>query len=141
MSKINDRAAEILVTSPAVHLATLMATSGHPKVDPVWVDVEGDYILVATDEGTIKAQNIAADARVALSATATDDPYEQVLIRGRVVQVRDDNDLEMLDRLSVRHLGRPFPRRKWGTRIALVVKPTLVRHYRSPLSDLAGDAE
>ena len=137
---IAPRAAEILLTSPTVHLATLMP-GGEPKVEPVWADVEGETILVATDAGTIKARNIDGDRRVALSATAPDDPYEQVLVRGRVVDVRADDDMELLDRLATRHLGTPFPRRRWSSRIVVVIEPDLVRHFQSPLSALARNRE
>jgi PPOX class probable F420-dependent enzyme len=139
MSRLSGRPAEILIGTPTVHLATLMKT-GEPKVEPVWADVEDGRILVATDAATIKAVNAEADGRVALSATATDDPYEQVLVRGRVVEIREDSDLEVLDRLSRRHLGDEFPRRRWGHRVVLVVEPDVVRHYRSPLSDLARES-
>ena len=61
------------------HLATLMA-DGTPKVEPVWVAREGDRVLVTTDAKSIKARNVERDARVALSVTAFDDPYDQLLI-------------------------------------------------------------
>ena len=109
---------------------------GQPKAEPVWIDLEDDLLLVATDEGSLKAKNTLADPRVALSVVAADDPYEQVLVRGRVVERRADGDLEVLDRLSERYLGQPFPRRKWGTRVVLVIEPHIVRWYRSGLSEL-----
>ncbi|MGI9614420.1 MAG: pyridoxamine 5'-phosphate oxidase family protein [Acidimicrobiales bacterium] len=140
MRRLTDRAAEILMSSPAVHLATLMSGSGEPKVEPVWTDVEEGRVLVATDAGTIKAANVEADGRVALSATATDNPFEQILIRGRVIELRDDSDLEVLDRLSQRRLGTPFPRRRWGQRLVLVIEPDVVRYYKSPLGDLPDGA-
>jgi hypothetical protein len=37
---------------------------------------------------------------VALAVTAFDDPYDQLQVRGRVVEVRPDDDLVVLDRLS-----------------------------------------
>jgi PPOX class probable F420-dependent enzyme len=114
------------------HLATLMK-SGSPKVDPVWVAVEGDLVLVATDAKSIKAVNIARDPRVALSVTAFDNPYDQVLVRGRVVEVRADDDMAVLDALSLKYLGVPFPRRRWSKRVVLVIAPDVARHYRSPL--------
>jgi PPOX class probable F420-dependent enzyme len=141
MTALEGRAADILTDAPAVHLATLMSAGGAPKVEPVWADVEDGRILIATDAGTIKAANVSADSRVALSATATDNPYEQVLVRGKVVEVRDDNDLVVLDRLSQRRLGTPFPRRRWRQRVVLVIEPHLVRHYRSPLGDLMDGSE
>jgi PPOX class probable F420-dependent enzyme len=116
------------------HLATLMP-DGEPKVDPVWVGREGDLVLVTTDGNSLKARNAAHDPRVALSVTAFDDPYEQVLVRGHVIEVRPDLDLTTLDEMSQRYLGTPFPRRKWAQRVVLVIAPAVVRHYRSPLRD------
>jgi len=48
------------------HLATIMA-DGSPQVSVVWVDVEGDNILVNTAEGRIKPRNVRRDPRVAIS--------------------------------------------------------------------------
>ena len=119
------------------HLATLMP-DGSPKVEPVWVGREGDRLLVATDAGTIKARNIEGDSRVALSITAADDPYEQLLVRGRVDEVRADDDLAVLDALSQKYLGEPFPRRTWSARVVLVIEPDVARHYVSPLRHQQG---
>ncbi len=113
-------------------LATLMP-DGAPKVEPVWIGREGDRLLIATDRRSLKGRNIEIDPRVALSITSHHDPYEQVLIRGRVVEMRPDDDLAVLDTLSERYLGRPFPRRRWPSRVVYVVEPTLARYYKSPL--------
>ncbi|HEY2303205.1 MAG TPA: TIGR03618 family F420-dependent PPOX class oxidoreductase [Acidimicrobiales bacterium] len=114
------------------HLATLMA-DGSPKVEPVWVEMEGELILVATDAKSIKAVNVERDARVAMSITAFDDPYDQLLVRGRVVEIRPDDDLVVLDRMSQKYLGAPFPRRRWSKRLVLAVAADVARHYRSSL--------
>lgn len=113
-------------------LATLMP-DGWPKADPVWVGREGDVVLVATDAKSLKARNVDLDDRVALSVISLDDPYFQVLIRGRVTERRADDNLEYLDALSEKYLGTPFPRRRWSSRIVLVITPEVVRSYRSPL--------
>jgi PPOX class probable F420-dependent enzyme len=118
------------------HLATLMP-DGAPKVDPVWVMREGDHVLVTSDERSIKIVNARRDARVALSIVAADDPYDQLLVRGRVVETRDDADLAVLDAFSQKYLGRDFPRRRWSGRVVLVIEADVARHYRSGLGDLA----
>ncbi|MBM3658263.1 MAG: TIGR03618 family F420-dependent PPOX class oxidoreductase [Actinobacteria bacterium] len=133
-SELSPRAREMLTQANFGHLATLMP-GGEPKVDPVWVGLDGTRILVATDAKSLKARNVDADARVALSVTAFDDPYEQLLVRGVVAEVRPDDDLAVLDEMSLRYLGTPFPRRRWSSRVVLVVDPVVVRHYSSPLRD------
>jgi PPOX class probable F420-dependent enzyme len=121
------------------HLATLMA-DGWPKVDPVWVGREDDLVLVTTDAKSIKAINVARDARVALSVTAFDNPYEQVLLRGRVVELRDDPDLVAMDQLSQKYLGGSFPRRRWSQRVVIVIAPTVARYYQSKLRHQGGSS-
>ena len=118
-------------------LATLMP-DGSPKVEPVWVGREEDLVLVATDARSLKGRNLAADGRVALSVTDYENPYEQALIRGRVIESRDDNDLRVLDALSQQYLGRPFPRRKWSSRVVYVVEAQVARYYESPLKHTPG---
>jgi PPOX class probable F420-dependent enzyme len=114
------------------HLSTLQS-DGSPKVEPVWVGREGDRVLVTSDAGTLKGRNIERDPRVALSIIDFDNPYDQLLIRGRVVEVRPDDDLSVLDALSQRYTSAPFPRRKWKRRAVYVIEPSVARHYRSPL--------
>ena len=118
-------------------LATLMP-DGAPKVEPVWVGREGDLVLIATDRRSLKGRNLDADGRVALSVTDYENPYEQALIRGRVIESRDDNDLGVLDALSQQYLGRPFPRRKWSSRVVYVVEAQVARYYESPLKHTPG---
>ncbi len=133
MSVELGEAARALLDGPSfAHLSTLQP-DGAPKVEPVWVAREGDRVLVTTDAGTLKGRNMERDPRVALSIVAPDDPYEQLLIRGRVVEVRPDPDLAFLDRLSLRYTGAPFPRRRWRQRAVYVIEPRIARHYRSPL--------
>jgi PPOX class probable F420-dependent enzyme len=131
---LSDPARALLDGANIAHLATLQP-DGSPKVEPVWVGREGDLVLVATDAKSLKARNVEADGRVALSLTAFDDPYEQLLIRGTVTEVRPDDELAVLDDLSRTYLGTEYPRRRWSSRIVLVVTPDLARHHRSPLRD------
>src|SRR5574337_1626648 len=129
--QLSDDAKRVLDAPNFAHLATLN-TNGAPRVEPVWIGREGDRVLIATDMRTHKGRNMQHDARVAISVVDFSNPYEQVLIRGRVVEVRSDDDLRGLDALSQKYLGTPFPRRKWSSRAIFVVEPHLARYYKSP---------
>src|SRR5205085_3384131 len=69
------------------HLATLLP-DGSPQSAPVWIDVEGDRVLIATGEGSLKSRNTKRDPRVSLSVVAMDNPYREAQLRGRVVERR-----------------------------------------------------
>lgn len=134
MVHLDDDARRLLDGANYAHLATLQP-SGAPKNDVVWVGREGDLVLVATDAKSLKVRNVTADPRVSLSVVSFTDPYDQLLLRGRVVEVRADDDLAVLDALSQKYLGEPFPRRKWSQRVVLVIEPAQARAYRSALRD------
>ena len=55
-------------------LATLMPDGG-PQVTPVWVDLDGDLVVVNTAKGRQKDKNMRRDPRVALSLTDITNPY------------------------------------------------------------------
>ena len=133
MSKTLSDDAKRLIDAPNfAHLTTLME-DGWPKAEPVWIGRDGDRIVICTDRKSIKSINIDRDPRVALSITDFDNPYEQLLIRGRVVEARDDGDLKIMDVLSQKYIGAPFPRRKWPSRVAYFIEADVARYYLSPL--------
>ena len=132
--QLTDDMKRLIDAANFAHLPTLMP-DGSPKVEPVWIGREGDRLLLATDRKSLKSLNIERDPRVAISLVARENPYEQLLIRGRVVETRDDNDLVGLDALSQAYLRKPFPRRKWSSRVLYVIEPSLARHYVSALVD------
>jgi PPOX class probable F420-dependent enzyme len=103
------------------HLATLMA-DGSPQSVPVWVGREGDRILICTGEGSLKARNTRRDPRVALSIVDFRDPYREVQMRARVVERRPDPGLAIMDPISRKYTGKPFPFRSPEGRVALVLE-------------------
>jgi PPOX class probable F420-dependent enzyme len=113
------------------HLATLMA-DGAPQSVPVWVGREGDRILVCTGEGSLKAKNTRRDPRVALSVVDFHDPYAEAQLRGRVVERRPDPDLKLMDPVSHKYTGKPFPMRNPEGRVALVIEVEKARYVKLP---------
>ena len=113
------------------HLATLMP-DGSPQSVPVWVGRDGDLILVCTGEGSLKARNTLRDPRVALSIVDFDDPYMEAQIRGRVVERRPDPDLAIMDPVSRKYTGKPFPFRDPAGRVALVIEVEKARYAKLP---------
>jgi PPOX class probable F420-dependent enzyme len=113
------------------HLATLML-DGSPQSAPVWVGREGDRILVCTGEGSLKARNTRRDPRIALSIVDMRDPYMEVQLRGRVVERRPDPDLTLMDPISQKYTGKPFPFRNPEGRVALVIEVEKARYTKLP---------
>src|SRR3989442_2186387 len=115
------------------HLATLMS-DGSPHSVPVWVGRDGDRLLVCTSEGSLKGRNTRRDPRVALSIVDFHDPYEEVQLRGRVVERRPDPDLKIMDPVTHKNIGGPFPMRSHQCRLALAVEVDKARYTKLPVA-------
>lgn len=113
------------------HLATLMS-DGSPQSVPVWIGREDDRVLVCTGEGSLKARNTLRDPRVALSVVDFNNPYEEVQLRGRVVERRPDRDFRYMDVISKKYTGKPFPFRNPEGRVALVIEFDKAKHTKLP---------
>lgn len=109
-------------------VATLMK-DGSPQITPVWIDIDGDSILVNTAMGRVKQKNIEKDPRIAISIVDRNNPYHMVSVRGEVTeqitgQVAEDH----IDKMAKKYLNKDkYPLRTEGEkRILLKVTPTKV---------------
>jgi PPOX class probable F420-dependent enzyme len=92
------------------HLATVLP-DGSPHSIPLWVSSLDDKIIFLTGPTSQKARNLRNDPRVALSLAPVDNPYEPVIVRGRVVEWIDgDAGWELVDQIAQKYIGRPYGR-------------------------------
>jgi PPOX class probable F420-dependent enzyme len=106
------------------HLATLMP-DGSPQVTPVWVDVDGDNILVNTEENRAKPRNVRRDPRVSISIVNQQVPYQAAFVRGKVIEVRKEGAKEHIDFLARKYTGAdvyPAHNPKYS-RLIFVIEP------------------
>jgi len=121
------------------HLATLMP-DGSPQSVPVWVGREGEQLIVCTGDGSLKARNTQRDPRVSLSIVGFSNPYEEAQLRGRVVERRPDPNLAIMDAISIKYTGKPFPFRNPDGRIALYIDLDKARYARLPFEHTPAEA-
>jgi PPOX class probable F420-dependent enzyme len=111
MAELTPEVRELFEGPNYGHLATLMP-DGSPHSVAVWVGVEDGRVVFFTQPTSQKARNIARDGRVAISIVDHENPYKTGRIRGRLVATREgDEALEVIDRLSHKYTGQPFPMR------------------------------
>ena len=121
MTEMTAEVRRLLDRPNYAHLATLMP-DGAPHSVPVWIVIEGDHLAILTGPGSRKARNIERDPRVAISLIDVDQPHMSVLIRGQVVELVDgDRAWEIIDRISQKYIGQPYPLRTG--RIVFLIKP------------------
>jgi PPOX class probable F420-dependent enzyme len=128
---IPDEVKTLLDKANFAHLGTLMP-DGSPQSVPVWVGRDGDRIIICTGESSLKAKNTLRDPRVALSLVSYSNPYEEAQLRGRVVERRPDPELTMMDPISVKYTGKPFPFRSPDGCVALFIELEKARYAKLP---------
>jgi PPOX class probable F420-dependent enzyme len=108
-----------LLEKPALaHLATLMP-DGSPQVSPVWIDTDGEAVLMNSLRGRLKVRNIERDPRIAVSLTDPDDALRPLLVRG-TAELIDEGAREHIDRLSRKYLGVDYPYLRPGDRRVII---------------------
>lgn len=104
MVKIPEEFLDLFERKTFADFATVMP-DGTPHVTPVWVDYDGEYVLVNTARGRQKERNITRNPRVGLSMMDPDDPYRFVSVRGQVAELTESGAVEHIDSLAGRYLG------------------------------------
>ena len=104
MAKIPEKYLDLFNKKAFGSLGTLMP-DGSPQVTPVWVDRDGDTVLVNTAKGRQKDKNIQRDPRVAVTLIDPENPYRYVEIRGRVVEATEKGAKDHIDKMAKKYLG------------------------------------
>jgi len=126
---VKRAAIELIEAKNFAHIATLRK-NGAPHVTPVWVDYDGEFVLVNTLKGRIKERNVARDPRVAIDVMDHNSPYRNVVILGRVVSVTREGADKHIDKLAKKYTGKDKYVGQLGeVRILIKIKPEHWSYY------------
>lgn len=127
MAKIPEKYLDLFNKKAFGSLGTLMP-DGSPQVTPVWVDRDGDTVLVNTAKGRQKDKNIQRDPRVSVTLIDPDNPYRYLEVRGRVVEATDKGAKDHIDKMAKKYLGvDKYPYAQPGEqRLLLRIRPERV---------------
>lgn len=125
MPPLTGKALELLNRSNFAHLATLLP-DGSPHVTPMWVTTEEDLVTMNTAVGRVKYYNLRRDPRVAISLHDQRDPYARVIVRGRVIEVTEEDAVPHINALSRKYLGRDFSLPPGQERVVVRIEPRRV---------------
>ncbi len=103
-AKLDEKAIRLIEAKNFAFLGTLLP-DGSPHVAPVWIDHDGDMVLVNTEMGRVKQKNTARDPRVSISVADQNNMYDRVVIQGRVVSQSFDGAEAHIDKLTNKYTG------------------------------------
>jgi PPOX class probable F420-dependent enzyme len=112
---------EFLKEPHAAVIATVRS-DGAPYTAATWYDWEGGRLLVNMDFERLRLAHMRRDPRVAVTVLNIENWYRAVTVLGRVVELRDDDGLADIDRLSLRYRGAPYWNRE-RKRITALIEP------------------
>src|SRR5208282_914299 len=127
--KVPEKYSDLFEKKAFANLATLMP-DGSPQVTPVWVDFDGQYVIVNSARGRQKDKNLKRDGRVALAISDPANPYRYLEIRGRVAEITEKGADEHIDKMAKKYLGKdkyPF-RQPTEVRVMYKIAP---EHFSS----------
>jgi PPOX class probable F420-dependent enzyme len=114
-----------LLREPAYcQLATLMP-DGSPQNTQMWVETDGEHILLNTAEGRQKVKNVRRDPRVAVNVVDPTNAWRIASVRGRVVDVTTEGADRLIDELAKKYLDEetyPF-RQPSEVRLTIKIAP------------------
>lgn len=127
MPEIPDTAREWLDGPEFATIATILP-DGQPHLSVVWVERDGDDVLVSTVKGRRKHLNLSADPRATVLVYPKDNPYSYVEIRGTTTMI-DEGGRDLIDRLARKYRGLdryPFDDGTDNVRVVVRIRPEKV---------------
>lgn len=123
MSAIPESHEDILRKKSFAHVATINE-DGSPQVTPVWVDYDGEYIVINSAKGRVKDRNMRARPQVAVSVQDPDDPYRYLGIQGVVEEITEEGGAEHINALSRKYQGEDYDLPAGQVRVICKIRPT-----------------
>ena len=115
-----------LLTGSTLGHVTVITPRGALLTHIMWIDYEDGRVLTSSRVGAAKGKALRADPRIAVSVVDRANPWRWVSVSGRVVEIRPDEGLAFIDKLSRRYTGRDYMMRTMDREI-FVIEPERVR--------------
>jgi PPOX class probable F420-dependent enzyme len=111
---LDDTDRELLNATNFVTVSTLRK-DGTIHSAPVWVDVDGDEVLLNSSDGRAWPANLRRDPRVTLTVLNHENPYQYLTITGHLAGETTEGADAHIDALAKKYLGvDEYPYRQPG---------------------------
>jgi PPOX class probable F420-dependent enzyme len=108
--------------------------NGQPQCSLVWVDYDGESVLINTTLERQKCRNMSANPKVTLLVVDPDDTSRWIEVRGRAVEMTEDGAVAHADKLAQRYTGKQHfygdiyepERQAHETRVIVRIEPVKV---------------
>jgi Pyridoxamine 5'-phosphate oxidase len=100
----------VFLSAPHPAVVAVAGRGGRPVSAATWYLYEQGRVLLSMVKDGPRHKHLCADPRISLTVLA-DDWYSHATLMGRVADLRHDDDLADIDRISQQYRGEPYRRR------------------------------
>ncbi len=126
MNQIPNELTYLLCTNVVAHV-TFAKGDGTLVTHVMWVDFDGQNVLTSSASTSYKSRVFRKRPEVSISVVDPKNPWRRLSISGRVTDIRDDEGLGFINKLSQRYTGAPYQRT--SPREIFTITPEKVRAF------------
>jgi PPOX class probable F420-dependent enzyme len=102
---LDDRDRELLRAKNFCHVSTLRE-DGSIHTVPIWVDVDGDEVVLNTAEGRAWPENLRRTGQTTLTIINMENPYEYLTLTGHIAADTQEGAAEHIDAMAKKYLDQ-----------------------------------
>jgi PPOX class probable F420-dependent enzyme len=104
MATLNEKQAKLFTDRNWGVIATIRE-DGSPQATPVWIDYDGENVIVNSARGRAKVTNIERDPRATVTVLPADDQQSGYVMVSGPAELVEEGALEHIDKLAKKYLG------------------------------------
>jgi PPOX class probable F420-dependent enzyme len=129
MAELTGAQAQFL-RDPNYAVVAALRDDGTPHQTVVWVDWDGEHLLLNLTEDRAKLGHLRRDPRLSVLTIHRENPYHWLAVDGEVVEITTDGAYEHIVRQAGVYCGREeYPLKPGEVRVLVKVRPLAVEAY------------
>ena len=106
MPTLTEGQAAFLHEEPNLAVVAALREDGKPHQTPVWVDWDGEHVLLNLNNFRAKLEHLRHDPRVSVLVLDRNNPFRWIAIEGQVDEITTTGAFEHIVRQAGVYLGR-----------------------------------
>ena len=105
MATLNEKQKKLFTDRNWGVIATIRE-EGSPQATPVWIDYDGENVLVNSARGRTKVTNIERDPRATVTVLPAENQQAGYVMVSGPAKIVDEGALEHINKLAKKYLGQ-----------------------------------
>ena len=130
VATLNEKQAKLFTDRNWGVIATIRE-DGSPQATPVWIDYDGENVLVNSAQGRTKVKNIARDPRATVCVLPAEDQQSGYVMVSGPARIIEEGAFDHINMLAKKYLGEDkYPYLGPGERRVIIeIRPERVDGY------------